>query len=494
MRVSKTDRAERKITTEVDKKLRIINYDFDNLYPDYCRSAVASSTTAKRAVLYLKKFLRGAGFRDEIFAKLIVNRKKQTTNHVLNAVADDYAHHNGYALHYNFDLNGAIAEVHHVPFRFVRMCCDELFEYDPTKYACYDDWAGVKRPGKRISKEVVTYYHAYNPDPAVVKAQIEEAGGIANYRGQLLWFSAEGPGVYPLAPYDSALNDIETDAGTQTYRKRNVKNGFLSFNIVTTPEMETADSEEFDKDLENFQGAENSHRIMHLELKNEQEKTLFDVKSIPMQADVPKLFDSVTRTAKDGIIESFGIPPIVMGVRVPGELGGDTKQRRDAYKSYNADTVEERSVISMTFKEFGERWNKKPVNGTNDWTIIPLQLETPGEQVSLAELLGDNLEAAMEIVKSNLPTFQKEKILVEIFGVPADSAKIIVDDGTAGTASDKKSLAEKIGVSGVTAWTGIISNPTLSDEKKIANIMQLFDRTEEQARTAVLGIQTNPPA
>lgn len=493
MRVAKKDRAESRIVTEVDKRLRIITWDFDNLYPDYCRTAVASSTTAKRAVEYYKKFLRGAGFRDEFFAKLIVNRNGQTSNHILNAVCDDISYHRGFALHYNFDMNGEIAEVQHVAFRFARMCATDQGEWDSSQYAVYEDWSGSKRGGKKIKPEDVKYYQTYNPDPAVVVAQIEAAGGIEHYKGQLQWFSMDGKGVYPLAPYDSALNDIETDAGTQVYRKRNIKKGFMSFTIVTTPEMEPADAEAFDQDLKQFQGAENSHNIMHLELKNNEEKTMFDVKSLPTQEKVPDLFNVTTRTAKDGIIESFGIPPIVMGVRVPGELGGDTKQRRDAYKSYNADTVEERAIISMEFKGWASYWQEQPVNQSDDWTIIPLQLETPGEQVSLAELLGDNLEKVMEIISSNLPTFQKETVLVELYALPADVAKKLVNDGTDNTTADAKSLAEKIGVGGVTAWTAIISSTALTNEQKIQNLMQLFNRTEAQAKSAVLGTPTPAP-
>lgn len=478
------DRAERKIVTDIDKKLGIINFDYDNLYPEYCYAAVSSSTTAKRAVMYYRKFIMGSGFRDENFATMIINELNQTSNHVLKLIAGDFAYHWGLALHYNYNLNGSVAEVTHMPFRYCRMCATPAGEYDPTKIAVYDDWSGVKRQGKAIKKEMVSYIDSYDPDPEVVIAQIEAAGGIQNYRGQVLYFSMEGPGVYPLAPYDSALNDIRTDAGTQTYRRRNVENGFLASHIVTTPPMSDPDAEAFGEDLRSFQGADDSCRIMHLEVQNTDEKAMFDIKKIELQKDAPTMFDSTTRQAKDGIIESFGIPPIVMGVRVPGELGGGTKERRDAYKSYNADTVEERGHVVSIFGDWASHWFE--TIAVTDFSIIPLQLETPGEQLSVAEMLGDNLPAAMLIVSGPLPVFQKENILVQVFGVPPEAAKIIVSDGTEGGKADAKSLAEKIGVGGVTAWNAIIQS-TMTNEQKVQNLIILFNQSEDAAKSAVFG-------
>ena len=53
----------------------------------------------------------------------------------------------------------------------------------------------------------------FNPDPDIVLEQIENAGGIDSYKGQILWQSLDGQFIYPTASYDSAITEISTDEG-----------------------------------------------------------------------------------------------------------------------------------------------------------------------------------------------------------------------------------------------------------------------------------------
>ena len=179
--------------------LGIQTYGEDNLYPQTFRNILAASSTGAECLDRFADFIEGNGFRDVPFSESVVNRKGDTADDIHALVCRDVAYYNGLALHVNYNIYGDIVELHHVPFENCR-----LVESDDSGYvgkiAIHPDWSGQKtRGGKviKVAKENIDYIDVFNPDKRVVAAQIEAAGGIEYYKGQVLWVSLSGKDIYP---------------------------------------------------------------------------------------------------------------------------------------------------------------------------------------------------------------------------------------------------------------------------------------------------------
>lgn len=85
-----------------------------------------------------------------------------------------------------------------------------------------------------VNDKTIERINIFNPDPDIVLEQIENAGGIDSYNGQILWQSLDGQFIYPTASYDSAITEISTDEGLGNVKMRNVRNNFLVSCMLVT--------------------------------------------------------------------------------------------------------------------------------------------------------------------------------------------------------------------------------------------------------------------
>ncbi|MFR8224885.1 MAG: hypothetical protein ACLU9X_10515 [Alistipes shahii] len=77
-------------------------------------------------------------------------------------------------------------------------------------------------------------FPVFNPSPDVVQLQIQAAGGIEFYKGQILYISRAGRNAYPLPLVDVVLTDMSTDEGLSNVNNRNVRNNFLTAGMLIT--------------------------------------------------------------------------------------------------------------------------------------------------------------------------------------------------------------------------------------------------------------------
>ena len=63
----------------------------------------------------------------------------------------------------------------------------------------------------------------FNPIKEVIAAQIEAAGGIEFYKGQILWISGAGRNTYPVPKADRVSTELSTDEGLANVKYRNVR-------------------------------------------------------------------------------------------------------------------------------------------------------------------------------------------------------------------------------------------------------------------------------
>lgn len=345
----------------------ILNYDVDNIYPQRMREYCRASGTASNCIKTYAKFIRGGGFADKIFYKSVVNQLGQTADAILRKISNDISEFRGYALHVNYDGLARVSSVTHIPFEYCRLSLPDDYDVSP-KIAVYDNWDKVKN--KTIDIKRIDFIDKFNPEPEVVLTQVERAGGFENYKGQVLWVSLDGD-QYPLAIYDSVIEDIIASAGTKTYRLRQTTTNFLASHIVEIPfQFESDEEREAQKEVfSDFQGVDKSNKLLMLENPDAADKDGgIKLHKVDIQ-DGDKMFQITNQTCKDSILEVFSMPPVLAGVQIPGKLGN--QDMKDAYDFYNSVTIDERIMIEEDIKKIFSRFNKI-INPTGNYSILPL--------------------------------------------------------------------------------------------------------------------------
>lgn len=363
MRIN-TVKIQPRITRRDDRAFGIMNYDKDNAYPQRVRDVVNSSGIAKSCIDIFFKFVNGKGFEDVTFGKRIVDGDKLTFDKLLRKNSCDFTNDGGWAVHFNYNLLGKPTTFSAVPFSHCRLGIDEKTK-QVTSIAVYDDWG--RERDKRIEKEKIDFIHLYDPRPEKVIKEIAEAGGIENYKGQIYYHGAEGELVYPLAYYDSEIEDIDTDGAIKLFKNGNIQRRFMSSHMFVrygqpeggngatgsaTPPLggeriPTGNSSEEDEmvtSIKDFQGPENTNRIMLVDVETpEQKPELIEFK----QQNTDKLFEYHEVSIQNNIRERFAIPTVFLKA-IPGSLGL-SKELIDAVDFYNKMTADERAILEETY-------------------------------------------------------------------------------------------------------------------------------------------------
>lgn len=362
--------------------LGIQTYGEDNLYPQTFRNILAASSTGAECLDRFADFIEGNGFRDVPFSESVVNRKGDTADDIHALVCRDVAYYNGLALHVNYNIYGNIVELHHVPFENCR-----LVESDDSGYvgkiAIHPDWSGQKtRGGKviKVAKENIDYIDVFNPDKRVVAAQIEAAGGIEYYKGQVLWVSLSGKDIYPTGKGDRVVTEMSTDEGLANVKYRNVRNNFLPAAMIFTKkgtnitfdqdgnEIDSRDDDDsFSDSLLQLQGDTNCGKLMEVTLETDEDKP--EVVSLNSQ-NYDKEFTVTDISVTERIYSAFGQEPWYC-IRI-GKVGFSGDILEDAFEYYNSIVSKQQRLIERTFARVFRHFYEA-VNTSNDFSVEPLK-------------------------------------------------------------------------------------------------------------------------
>lgn len=228
-----------------------------------------------------------------------------------------------------------------------------------------------------VNDKTIERINIFNPDPDIVLEQIENAGGIDSYKGQILWQSLDGQFIYPTASYDSAITEISTDEGLGNVKMRNVRNNFLVSCMLVTKkgvpkfneEGEEVESGQMisDEDLLQFQGDENTAKILAVEVENEEDEP--KVVAFPT-----KNFDKEFSVTDSSVIERIYAQfhqELFYSIRI-GKLGFSGQVMQDAYEYYAGEVTTEQRFIERAFKKIFENWHDSAIQNL-DPKLQPLK-------------------------------------------------------------------------------------------------------------------------
>jgi hypothetical protein len=385
MNVKTVKRTERRFETPVVSNLSIQAWGHNNLYPQEILELVSASESASTCIDRYISFVQGNGFKEVNFSEETINALGETSDDIVANISRDLANFRGFSVHVNYNLLGQIVEINHVPFENCRLT-EEDFNGYVGKIAVHTDWTGkTKRCGKylRVSKENIDFIDVFNPIKEVVFEQIKLAGGIENYKGQILWVSEAGKQTYPKPIHDSVVSQMSTEEGLGNIANRNTRNSFFNFGYFitrksqNTPETEdktNKDNNSISEALSLLQGDLNTGKMLHFEIEYDEEMPKFE----RMQGNnYDKDFAITTEKASQKIYSAFNQE--VWYRILNGSIGFSSDILTSAYEYYSTVTSKERRMIERMFDKIFKHWYKV-VNPSMDFTIQPLKFissETP---------------------------------------------------------------------------------------------------------------------
>jgi len=383
MNIQKIKKAPQRIDVSYLSTLGIKAYGANNLYPQQAKAILDCSSTGAECCDRYARFIEGEGLVNAIIYDLELNHYGETTDDILTAVAQDLANYGGFALHVNYDLNCKVCEVQHVPFESCRLQEDDDSGYI-AHIVTHPDWQGrTTRNGKvlRVSRDTITSFDRFNPDPNIVRSQIAASGGIEHYKGQILWVSTAGRDRYPLPKYDRVLTDLSTDEGLSNVKFRNVRCNFLPSAFVISKTSQAMNEDDaarqaveargFAEDLAQFQGDETSNVLISLTVANDEEKP--DIVEFPTK-NFDKDFEVTDKSVVERIYSAFEQEPFLC-IR-SGKLGFSGTTIHDCYSYYSSLVSKEQRLIERAFSKIFDNWFKPLAN--YDCSIEPLTYNVEG--------------------------------------------------------------------------------------------------------------------
>lgn len=392
MKLTRLPKSEPAFDPRFLRNLGIKSYDADNLYPQNVRNIVLNSKTGNGCLERYKDYIEGRGISSPQLAGFIVNLDGETLADLHAQVAADLAMHDGFAIHVNYDIDGGITSLHHVPFENIRIVEPDE-EGFTRKVALHPDWTGrLTRNGKpvKIAKESIDYLDVFNPNPEIVLSQIQEAGGPQFYTGQIYYYSSQGYMLYPYSKFHSVLSDMSTDEGLSNIMNRNVRNNFLPAGAFvrlksqrTSYTGDDADIEsqvegsEYAEDLASLQGDTEALKLLDITVETKDEMPEF----INMQGNnYDKDFTVTAVEIKDCIYAAFGQEGW-LAIR-NGKVGFSGTLVADVERDYAKRQIKTQKVLTRCYKTLLTSWSKMQalpaLPDDTGLTILPLvDLITP---------------------------------------------------------------------------------------------------------------------
>lgn len=347
-----------KIPVNIEKQREgYVTFGEDNLYPNYLIELYNRSAKHNAIINSKVTYVYGKGLEmtvqdarlQELFDS--VNRW-QTLNEFAYQLVTDLELYNGTAIEIIWNRSGTSYEMKVLEFKNVRSNVDgSMFYYSPQ-------WALYSTP------DIIEY----------------PAFDINNRKGrQIFYYKVYRPGckVYPIVNYIGCIPYIETDIEISNYHLNNIKNGFWGGKVITFIAQQPT-KEEMQAISRQFRytktGTDNAGKFVLNFVPNKESAPLIESLE-PEDSDTK--FEILNKTVLQEIFVGHQITsPMLMGVRVEGQLGGRTEML-DAYELFKNTYVNGRQQIAEKIINFHAE-NLTGIKGA--YRLIPTEPIVNNEQ------------------------------------------------------------------------------------------------------------------
>ena len=345
----------KRLRTFVDRSEGIQWWTHNNLYPQIVEGIRDRSYTIKSACDRLQKFLRGEGFEDPSLAGLVVNQKGQTLQDILRMITIDAATYSGsFVVHLGVNLLGEYNNLSVWPMAYWRFGLPDE-NGDVFDYKFNSNWE--QDPYKEISNaKRILEYPKFIPDKEFIKTQIEEwSEKRTGYPGQV-YFVTPLEDQYPLATFDTVLDQGQTQEEIGIFRLSSIQNGLNAGSIFSYPGKfdDTTKERQFKESLNEFKGGQGANSIIVIEDESGLKKAEDMVTPLTI-ANNDKIHEFISKDDKNAIMEAFAMPKGILGV-LPEAGMFNQQQLEEEYYYYNSITRDFRTDISSALKKIFSNW------------------------------------------------------------------------------------------------------------------------------------------
>lgn len=344
-------------------------YGADNNYPRKIMQSADRSSALVTARNKQAQFVQGLGFPGATATDvkndtaIVVNQKGQTAYDLLKFCAEQKANIN-IAIHVNYNALGEAVEFNLVQYDFVRRkirTSKDIFnKYIITNiwhlendYSGYGYAAKIMEFNKWIEKKeeklsfVALECFEYNPDPQIVRQQIELSEGIDKYSGQL-FYAKRTEDIYQKAVYDSVADDFQFLAESKLASLSNIQNGYSASGILKYPGnlTGTKEIEEAKLKINSTKGAINTGRVVTVPMMptadNVVPGNLFEPTNLQ---NIDKLYIEQKKDARENIKKLYSQPSALIGEDTTGNFA--TQKMQETFDFYNSITEPLRQELEI---------------------------------------------------------------------------------------------------------------------------------------------------
>lgn len=309
------------------------------------------SPTASLCLSKSSKAIYGKGFN----LNLIVNDEGQTLNQVLKIASKEFEKYGNTFIHvgYNADLN--VKSIKVIPFSYIRVgkADDEGYSGKFIKY----DWSKDKINTKDYIK-----IDKFNTKKNVIESQINEAGGIKNYKGQVIHLQRDYGLVYSIPKIYSAIKDAELEHNSSVFRSNGGENGFLGAKIMITPKLDDSGRRDLKQTLNGLKGSHNSNGVFIMELDNitDNIKEKFSLEDLSNGYN-DKLFEYSDKQSEKNISKAMTVPIQLVKTDDNSLFSGGSEILKQASDHLWEQREEERQLFEETFNILLQRFEGQEV-------------------------------------------------------------------------------------------------------------------------------------
>jgi hypothetical protein len=348
-----------------DKKLEIYQNGADNLYPERIDRLINNSVTAKMASEMMVQYILGKGFGEADNFK--INDSQKLIDFAID-VADSLVRQRGIAIHFDYNLNFEPTNPKVLDFTKIRLGLKDSKHYN-GKILFKNDWAN--------NKEDAVIFDVFNKSDKIVKAQIEKAGTIDKYKGQVMYINLDSRYFYPLSRIDAVINDCDSESQAAIYKNMILRKGFFGKQIIMTPPLisndepemvlndlgqlvrnrefakRQAEADEVKKTIESFIGSENAGGALMIESPDfiNGIDTIFKIQTINSEVN-DKMFEYTENSVAKNILMAFNNIPVAL-VKSPDSamFGNSGESITEAKKMYWENTSKERNKLETIIND-----------------------------------------------------------------------------------------------------------------------------------------------
>lgn len=348
-----------------DKKLEIYQNGEDNLYPERIDRLINNSVTAKMASEMMVQYIIGKGFGEADNFK--INESQKLIDFAID-VADSMVRQRGVAIHFDYNLNFEPTNPKVLDFTKVRLGLKDSKDYN-GKIVFKNNWADTK--------EKPLTFDVFNKAASIVQSQIEKAGSIEKYKGQVLYINLDSRYYYPLSRIDAVLNDCDSESQAAIYKNMILRKGFFGKQIIMTPPLVSNDEPEMvlndlgqlirnreftrrqaeadrvKETIESFIGSENAGGALMIESPDfiNGIDTIFKIQTISSDLN-DKMFEYTENSVSKNILMAFNNIPVAL-VKSPDSamFGNSGESLLEAKKMYWENTSKERNKLETIIND-----------------------------------------------------------------------------------------------------------------------------------------------